>query len=556
MVSQFPMTSSNLSAPELDSDIDSEYVAYTLVHDCSEDLTALKNEIFAYCSSSVMNQLLFKQHSSEKSIRVDDVRCACRITNLRGANFFSSCWFSVNTNELSSEGELKEASMASDYGALVRHSPPISIQNRSQTTMRTNTIKRNYVCNHPPYFHQRDIAGIFSTQKFARINVGRSDVLDTNVTSILELPSNLPPVVSSDNFLNEGTMSLPSKRSSETQEAVASGLIPQVFPQSADAFSTNIPKSRSRKPAASLFSRMEQSNSRQVPAPSPPRHYLHHPHHSFLTPDALSPQNPEPPHIIPKSPVVIMSEWNLSRLANENQKQSQGGPASTVFFKTSPLESPPHKQQRVSQPQLPTQESPDVVDGSRRVDECIAEFNTLNVKPCQHHQTLCHSPAKASNTRQQICTDESSPVPPSYLSEKLTVSNLANNEQECHHLTSPRSPPVSRNSRVLHESSPAASLSRSFNLRTGLPLQSSPIPVKRNNSTSFDFDDSLVSYRPSVSITSTIVAKFSGGDDPAIAALAAALLLPLLLPPPPPPPPPPRAIFLGIANEDNITSIT
>ncbi|VDN15850.1 unnamed protein product [Dibothriocephalus latus] len=348
-----------------------------MVHDCSEDLEALKNEISAYCSSSVMNQLLFNRHSSEKSVRVGDVRCACRMTNLRGANFFSSCWFSVNTDELSSEGEIKEAAMSSDYGALVRPSPPISIQNRSQTTMRTNMIKRNYVCNHSTYFHQRDIAGLFSTQKFTRINVGRSDVLDTTVTSIFELPPTLPPMVGSDHFLEEGTMSLPSKGSSETQEAVASRLIPQVFPQSADAFSTHIPKSRSRKAATSLFSRTEQSNSRQIPAPPLPSPRHNH-NHSFLTADALSPQDPEPHHIIPKSPVVIMSEWNLSRLANSSRTKFQAGSSATALFKTSPLESPPHKQQRVTQLQLPTQEVLDIGDGSRRVDECIAEFNTLN----------------------------------------------------------------------------------------------------------------------------------------------------------------------------------
>nr|VZI13336.1 unnamed protein product [Spirometra erinaceieuropaei] len=461
-----------------------------LVHDCLEDLSALKNEISAYCSSSVMNQLLLDPHSSEKSVRVDDVRCACRMTNLRGANFFSSCWFSVNADELSSEDEIKEASMASDYGALVRHSPPISIQNRSQTTMRTSMIKRNYVCNHSPYFHQRDIAGIFSTHKFTRISVGRSDVLDTAVTSILKLPSTLPPVVGSDNFLDEGTMSLPSKRSSETQEAVTSRLIPQVFPQSADAFSTNIPKSRSRKTATSTFSRMEQPKSSQVPAPPPP-HYHHNP---FLKQDTLSSQDPEPHHIIPKSPMVIMSEWNLSRLANTNHRKSYEGAASTALFKTSPLESPPHKQQRVTQLQLPTQESPDVGDGNRRVDECIAEFNTLNVKPCQYRCPLHHSSAKTSRTQRFVCTDESSPaLPPS-------PSNLSNNVQDGSHLTSPRSPLGSRKLGAMHESSSSASLSRSFNLRTGLPLQSSPVPVKRNNSTSFDFDDSLVSYRPSVSL--------------------------------------------------------
>ncbi len=141
-------------------------------------------------------------------------RLPYRLTNIRRANLFSSCWFSLHTDELAEN----EADLA-DYGvSLIRdYSDVFSMPDGVHTTMRVKTPKRAYLCNNPcSHTHQQDAAGVCVSRTFSRVGASSDDVLDTTVTSVLELPTAPPPMGNlspSLRFIQDGTMSLPMKRS-------------------------------------------------------------------------------------------------------------------------------------------------------------------------------------------------------------------------------------------------------------------------------------------------------------------------------------------------------
>ncbi|KAM3172141.1 hypothetical protein ACTXT7_015165 [Hymenolepis weldensis] len=368
-----------------------------LVTEDISDTPTLLNDITSYCDSSLVNKLLFKSENQANILTFDPLCCVCRLTNIWGANLFSSCWFTLNTNELSIE---RPKIGSTDFGfKLIRDlSDNFANSEGVHTTTRTKCPKRNYLCNNPcSHIHRKDTAGICVSKSLCRILASSREVLDTMVTSVVEMPL-IPP---SDNlfdslrYLHNGAMSLPSKRCND----------------------------------ASL---------------------------SNLCIDTSCDDNTAECNKVPKSPVVIMSQWSKSTSST-----------SSSFFESAPPCKLKHLQQLTDQQQ--PQLKPNQNRGTKpQMEECINQLTSLSVQ---------HQHRSANKSLVHLSESIADATPNTDVSEK------------CHF-------PLIRkvkNSKSFTEVFSSDSVS--FNKRTGLPLQSSPVPAKHKNATSFDFDPSLVNPR-------------------------------------------------------------
>ncbi|KAL5969146.1 hypothetical protein TSMEX_003111 [Taenia solium] len=339
-----------------------QFLPKRLVTDTLSDMSNLFNEINSFCKSSVVNKVLFEDKTSCSVPGLSELCCICRLTNLRRANSFSPCWFTISTNELfSEEANIDLADLA--FKVIRDFSDNFDTPDGIHTTTRTKSPKRTYICSSPcSHVHRKDNSEICISKPLSRVLAGSKEVLDTIVASVLELP----PVPLNDiifdslRCLHSGTMSLPTKRWNEMST------------------------------------------------------YVDHP--STLSGDA-------PKCKVPKSPVVIMSQWTKP---------------------TSFLESPPCKLKRMRQ------------GNGRRVEECISQLTSLSVQQQKQAQTNKSSKAE------------------------LCVPN-ADSVQRCHLSV------VWNSKKSFAEPS---SHSLSFNPQTGLPLQSSPIPIKQKGANNFSFDES------------------------------------------------------------------
>ncbi|VDK37555.1 unnamed protein product [Taenia asiatica] len=204
------------------------------------------------------------------------------------------------TNELfSEEANIDLADLA--FKVIRDFSDNFDTPDGIHTTTRTKSPKRTYLCSSPcSHVHRKDNSEICISKPLSRVLAGSKEVLDTIVASVLELPS-VPLndiIFDSLRCLHSGTMSLPTKRWNE------------------------------------------------MPT------YVDHP--STLSSDASKCK-------VPKSPVVIMSQWTKP---------------------TSFLESPPCKLKRMRQ------------GSGRRVEECISQFTSLSVQQQKQAQTNKSSKAE------------------------------------------------------------------------------------------------------------------------------------------------------------------
>ncbi|VDN96523.1 unnamed protein product [Rodentolepis nana] len=364
-----------------------QFLPKRLVTEDISDISTLFDDIKSYCDTSLVNKLLFK---SEKTF--DSPCCVCRLTNIWGANLFSSCWFILNTTDLSFE--IPKIGNTHFGFKLIRDlSDNFANSEGVHTTTRTKCPRRNYLCNNPcSHIHRKDTAGICVSKSLSRILAGTREVLDTMVTSVVEMPI-IPP---SDNlfdslrYLHNGAMSLPSKRCN-------------------DALLSNI--------------------------------YV-----NTSCDDAIKYNK------VPKSPFVIMSQW------------LQSAPSTSSSFS----ESTPCKLKRLQQF---TGQQPQVKSGQNQgtkpqVEECITQFTSLSV------QQKYRSANKAFTAHLPDSVADATPN--------------ADISEKCHF-------PLIRKAKYSNSFTEVfSSHSASFNKKTGLPLQSSPVPGKQKNSTSFDFDPSLV----------------------------------------------------------------
>ncbi|VUZ55681.1 unnamed protein product, partial [Hymenolepis diminuta] len=371
-----------------------QFLPKRLVTEDISDTPTLLNDITSYCDSSLVNKLLFKSENQANVLTFDPLCCVCRLTNIWGANLFSSCWFTLNTNELSIE---RPKIGSKDFGfKLIRDlSDNFANSEGVHTTTRTKCPKRNYLCNNPcSHIHRKDTAGICVSKSLSRILASSREVLDTMVTSVVEMPL-IPP---SDNlfdslrYLHNGAMSLPSKRCN-------------------DALLSN------------------------------------------LSVDTSCDDNTTEYNKVPKSPVVIMSQWSKSTSST-----------SSSFFESAP----PCKLKRLQQ--LTDQQQPQLKPNQNRgtkpqMEECINQLTSLSVQ----HQHRSANKSLVVHLSESIADA----TPNTDVSEK------------CHF-------PLIRKAKNSKSFTEVFSDSVSFNKRTGLPLQSSPVPAKHKNATSFDFDPSLV----------------------------------------------------------------
>ncbi|KAF8568657.1 hypothetical protein P879_01442 [Paragonimus westermani] len=200
-----------------------------------------------------------------------------------------------------------------------------------------------------------------------------------------------------------------------------------------------------------------------------------------------------------------------------------------------PLESPPRKQQRISAESNGLSSCSDLTvtttvtsslshNRGATLDNVIAEFHQLNVERCEfdhlkqdwNHSSLnttdCLPPEQFYLSTGKLPTSvqapQSEPCVTRSLAKKREYTsnapgldsknsmNSSSSESNYGHLPRERrrnatSTCVSQRDSILF-----------FNRRTGLPLQSSPVPLKRSTSGKFDFDSSLSSLKPSQSSTS------------------------------------------------------
>ncbi|CAH8502325.1 unnamed protein product [Schistosoma rodhaini] len=198
-----------------------------------------------------------------------------------------------------------------------------------------------------------------------------------------------------------------------------------------------------------------------------------------------------------------------------------------------PLESPPRKQQRIScyaheltsetkdsddSNELPSSVTPTInkTPGVQRegcINKVIAEFTLLNVErdlimnsvDDSNLGSACIPPVNACFSSFDVHRDSIQCNQLSYSTSKkrdhASESQLSTDSENSVLLTSPSasSQPVPRLSRRRNATSASVWPSSSFhndgtpffNRRTGLPLQSSPVPLKRSTSGKFDFDLSL-----------------------------------------------------------------
>ncbi|VDD82853.1 unnamed protein product [Mesocestoides corti] len=181
------------------------------------DLSTLSSEISLHCAMSILNKIIFGDKSCRVASKAKSLRCVCRLTNLRDANVFSSCWFSLNASELDDK---KSHFISTDFGFyLIRDFyDALSLPDDVHTTTRMKRPKRTYLCSSPcSHTHRQDTAEICTSRTFSRISASSEEFLDISVTSILEVPTTAPTELnlSSLRYLYNGTMSLPNKRMHE-----------------------------------------------------------------------------------------------------------------------------------------------------------------------------------------------------------------------------------------------------------------------------------------------------------------------------------------------------
>lgn len=146
----------------------------------------------------------------------------CRLTNLRRANSFSPCWFTISTNELfGEEANINLADLA--FKVIRDFSDNFNTSDGVHTTTRTKSPKRTYLCSSPcSHAHRKDNGGICVSKPLSRVLAGSKEVIDTIVTYALELPP-IPlneVIFDSLRCLHSGTMSLPTKRWNEMSSYV------------------------------------------------------------------------------------------------------------------------------------------------------------------------------------------------------------------------------------------------------------------------------------------------------------------------------------------------
>lgn len=309
-----------------------------------------------------------------------------RLTNIWGANLFSSCWFTLNTSDRIIENSQPSSSLFG-FRFIKDLSDNFANSEGVHTTTRTKYPKRNYLCDNPcSHIHRKDTAGICFSKSLSRILAGSREVLDTMVTSILDMPL-LPPsdhLFDSLRYLHNGAMSLPSKRCDE-----------------------------------GLFSHLCVNTTCDDNAASTKRNK------------------------IPKSPVVIMSQWNKTSSAASSEASS--------YFESAP----PCKLKRLASHQQVQLNHQNQAPKSQ-MDDCISHFTSLSVQQQMDLETRSimnhQSPKSESAPLQETPPEKSAP-------EKRYVPLI-------------RKP---KNSKSFTEVFSSDSVS--FNARTGLPLQSSPVSL-------------------------------------------------------------------------------
>ncbi|KAH9286873.1 Uncharacterized protein ECG_00224 [Echinococcus granulosus] len=194
-----------------------QFLPKRLVTDTLSDLSKLFEDINSFCKSSAVNKVLFGDGPYCGVPELSELCCICRLTNLRRANLFSSCWFTISSNELL--GENAKTDLTDFELRLIRDlTDNFNTSDEVHTTTRTKSPKRTYLCSSPcSHTHWKDNAAICVSKPLSRVLAGSREVLDTIVTSVLELP--LVPlndiIFDSLQCLHSGTMSLPTKRWNE-----------------------------------------------------------------------------------------------------------------------------------------------------------------------------------------------------------------------------------------------------------------------------------------------------------------------------------------------------
>uniref|UniRef100_A0A095B1N1 Uncharacterized protein n=1 Tax=Schistosoma haematobium TaxID=6185 RepID=A0A095B1N1_SCHHA len=234
-------------------------------------------------------------------------------------------------------------------------------------------------------------------------------------------------------------------------------------------------------------------------------------------------------NILPPCSSLDCTESGHSTLTKKSSRLTDSNRISQI-----PLESPPRKQQRIScyahelssetkdsddSNEMPSSVTPTInkTPGVQRegcINKVIAEFTLLNVErdlimnsvDDSNIGSVCIPPVNACfSSSFDVHRDSIQCSQLSYSTAKkrdhASESQLGTDSEDSVLLTSPSasSQPVPRLSRRRNATSvsvwPSSSFHNDgtpfFNRRTGLPLQSSPVPLKRSTSGKFDFDLSL-----------------------------------------------------------------
>lgn len=123
----------------------------------------------------------------------------------------------MNTDELVSEHEGKD-NWTHAINLIRDYSDAFSVPDGVHTTTRVKTPKRTYLCSGSPCSHQHDNFEVCLSRSFSRVIASSDDVLDTTVTSVLEIPTAPPRDILSDSLwsIQDGTMSLPIIRNQKS----------------------------------------------------------------------------------------------------------------------------------------------------------------------------------------------------------------------------------------------------------------------------------------------------------------------------------------------------
>ncbi|KAL5113114.1 hypothetical protein TcWFU_010457 [Taenia crassiceps] len=194
-----------------------QFLPKRLVTEALSDMSKLVDDINSFCKSSVVNKVLFEDKTSFGIPGLSELCSICRLTNLRRANSFSPCWFTISINELFGGGANTDSANLA-FKVIRDFSDNFSTSDGVHTTTRTKSPKRTYLCSSPcSHTHRKDSSGTCVSKALSRVLAGSKEVLDTIVTSVLELPSVPLNDIVFDllRCLHSGTMSLPTKRWNE-----------------------------------------------------------------------------------------------------------------------------------------------------------------------------------------------------------------------------------------------------------------------------------------------------------------------------------------------------